>query len=367
MNFIKKIGILIIFLIFPIFIFASSNDKYEKGKITEILRTISANKDEVENGISKKIKVIVEIKTGDYKNKKVLIMHPVFKDKAYNVPIKRNEDVVLDIHNQDGMITYNIIDIDKRGLMISILLIFIFLVIVIGKGKGVKALMGIAISIFFIFYGMLPLILKGYSPLWLGVIFSFLIALFTIYFVAGDSKKGLVAFLGTIGGTIIAGVLSQIYIYAMKLTGYTDLESIYASNLFKNVNVVELISAGIIIGSLGAVMDTAISIASSLNEIREHNNQLTEKQILKSGMKIGKDVIGTMVNTLILAYIGSSMFTILMFMVQKNDYPLIRILNFEFISTEFLRSIAGSIGILIAVPLTAYFGSKIFTKKIKKK
>lgn len=366
MIFMKKIGILIISLIFPMFLFAASSNKYEKGKIVEILKTIPANKVEIENGILKKLKVIIEIKSGVDKNKKVIIIHPIFKDKSYNIPIEKNENVVLNINNQEGVITYNIIEMDKSGLMISISIIFIFLIILIGKGKAVKALFGIGISIFFIFYGMIPLILKGYSPLWLGILFTFLITFFTIYFIIGYNKKGLVAFLGTIGGTIIAGILSQIYICAMKLTGYTGLESIYSSNLFKNVNVVELISAGIIIGSLGAVMDIAISIASSLNEIREHNNQLTEKQIWKSGMRIGKNVIGRILNTLILAYIGSSMFVILMFILEKKGYSLIRILNFEFISTEFLRVLVGSIGILIAVPLTAYFGSKIFIKKKRK-
>jgi uncharacterized membrane protein len=134
-----------------------------------------------------------------------------------------------------------------------------------------------------------------------------------------------------------------------------------------NINLKEIVSAGIIIGALGAVMDIGVSISSALWELKEQNPKITEKELIKSGMNIGKDVIGTMVNTLILAYVGSSIFTILLIVAQNTEFPLIRVLNTEFILIELLRGLAGSIGIVVVVPIATFLSSKIYTRHFSKK
>ena len=149
----------------------------------------------------------------------------------------------------------------------------------------------------------------------------------------------------------------------MRLNGFLDSDLLASAYLLKNVKIKELIPAGVIIGSLGAVMDVAVSITSSINELHETDPNMSKKSMFKSAINIGNDIIGTMINTLILAYIASSIFTLLLIYIQANEYPLIRILNFQDIAVEIMRSICGSIGILIAVPLTAYIGTVIYKKK----
>ena len=163
-------------------------------------------------------------------------------------------------------------------------------------------------------------------------------------------------------GVLIAGILSYIFTYRMRLNGFLDSDLLASAYLLKNVKIKELIPAGVIIGSLGAVMDVAVSITSSINELHETDPNMSKKSMFKSAINIGNDIIGTMINTLILAYIASSIFTLLLIYIQANEYPLIRILNFQDIAVEIMRSICGSIGILIAVPLTAYIGTVIYKK-----
>ena len=149
----------------------------------------------------------------------------------------------------------------------------------------------------------------------------------------------------------------------MRLNGFLDSDLLASAYLLKNIKMRELIPAGVIIGSLGAVMDVAVSITSSINELHETDPNMSKKSMFRSAINIGNDIIGTMINTLILAYIASSIFTLLLIYIQANDYPLIRTLNFQDIAVEIMRSICGSIGILVSVPLTAYIGTMIYKKK----
>ena len=149
----------------------------------------------------------------------------------------------------------------------------------------------------------------------------------------------------------------------MGLTGYSTVDAVGYVGILGNIKVKELISAGIILGSMGAVMDVAMSISSSLTELKEKNPNLLPKEIFTSGINIGRDIVGTMINTLILAYIGSSLFDILIISIHINELPVARLFNFEFIAVEILKSFSGSIGILVAIPITAYLSSYIGAEK----
>ena len=179
----------------------------------------------------------------------------------------------------------------------------------------------------------------------------------TIYSMVGFSRKGVVAILGSIGGVAFAGILSILFSNRMGLIGFADMDSLNFIPLLKGIKIKELISAGVLLGSMGAVMDVAMSIASALHELKEVKPDISPREVFLSGMRIGSDVIGTMVNTLILAYAGSSLFTVMILVIQRAEYPMIRILNFEFMAVEVLRSLCGSLGILLAVPITSYLSA----------
>jgi len=359
----KKLLILITFLILNMLTFSNNDEFYEKGKVLEILNKIKPTEDEID--IKYKLKTIIKIETGLEKGKKIIINHPIFKKEQYSVFYSQGDHVVLYASkiNELSEYEYNIIDLDKRGRLIFLGITFFILIFILGRFQGLKAILALTTTVFLIFYGFIPLLTKGYSPILLAVILSIISSLLTVFLIAGLKEKGKIALIGTSLGVILAGIISLIFVKCLHITGYTSLESIYSAEYFNGINVKQLVSAGIIIGSLGAIMDVAISIASSLEEIYKSNPEISRIQLFSSGMNIGKDIIGTMINTLILAYIGSSLFTVLLFMLQKQNFPIIRILNFEFIVTEILRAIAGSMGILIAVPFTSYFGALMYQKK----
>ena len=253
---------------------------------------------------------------------------------------------------------YYISDVDKRVELYIMGIAFIALVLLIARKNGVKALFALIVTIAFIIKIFIPAIYSGYSPILFAIITAVFSSLVTIYFTVGMNKKFVVALLG-----VTSGILSYIFTYTMRLNGFLDSDLLSCAYLLKKIKIKELIPAGVIIGSLGAVMDVAVSITSSINELHEANPNISKKSMFKSAINIGNDIIGTMINTLILAYIASSIFTLLLIYIQANEYPLIRILNFQDIAVEIMRSICGSIGILIAVPLTAYIGTLIYKKK----
>lgn len=357
----KKFIILITIIFSTFHVFAS--EKYEKGKILKILGKVDVSEEESES-VKYKLRTVVYIKSGNLKGKKIFINHSYSVEDAYNLYYKEGDMVLLLIEEENGIYDYTIVDIDKRGKLLSIFVILFVLVIILGKWKGVKAILALLSVILLVIYAFIPLISKGYSPILISILLSAVGSFITVICIAGISKKGITAFLGTVAGVAVSGILSMFYIKTMRLSGYSTLEILYAADLLSGVKIKELISAGVIIGSLGAVMDVAMSISSSMEEIKKNSCDLDEKKLFKSGINIGKDIIGTMVNTLILAYLGSSMATILLFSMQGSDFPLIRILNFEFIATEILRAVCGSIGILVSVPITSLIGAKIYNKDV---
>lgn len=344
------------FLTFSLSIFAK--EEYMQGKILSILKKEKIENDEFFLSITD---FKVEIMDGDEKGKILTISQPTYKEKQYNISLKPKMSVVL-YKDTDS---YYIIERDRRSSLYVLGFIFLGLTLFITKKQGVKALISLGITGFLIFKFMIPYIILGFSPILIAVIISAITSFVTIFFMTGMNRKGIIATLGTLGGVIFSGVLSMVFTKLMGITGYTSLDSVNYASMIKNINLKELVSAGIIIGSTGAIMDVAISISSALSEIRIHKPEISFTELFKSGMKIGNDIIGTMINTLILAYIGSSLFTIMILTIQHNDFPNIRVFNFEFVVVEFLKAFCGSIGIVISVPLTSFLESKINTKTKK--
>jgi len=183
--------------------------------------------------------------------------------------------------------------------------------------------------------------------------------------VAGTNYKSYSAMIGTLGGVFVAGTLSVLCVAVMRLSGLVEQESIYLQSISEQIDLRGILVCGIIIGALGAVMDVSISIASSITEVKGANPTLRLKALYQSGINIGSDIIGTMTNTLILAYSGSSLTVMLLLVAQRSDFPLIRVMNFDFIASEVLRALAGSIGMLTAIPITALTAAYFNTRRRK--
>lgn len=349
----KKKLIIGVFFILSISMFAEQT--YVQGKILSILKVEEFVDDEF---LTSMTDFQVEIMEGEEKGTILMISHPTYREKQHNQFFSPKMEVVI-YRDVDG---YYLIERDRRGSLYLLVFLFLGFTLFIAKQQGLKAILSLGITGFLIFKFMIPGIILGFSPILISVLILSISSVVTIFFMTGFNSKGIIAILGTLGGVVFAGILSIYFSITMGLTGYTTMESVNYASLIKNINLKELISAGVIIGSAGAVMDVSMSISSALAEIKVHKPHITPMELYNSGMRIGRDIIGTMINTLILAYIGGSLFTIMILTIQQNDFPSIRIFNFEFVGVEFLRAFCGSIGILIAVPLTSLLAAKIHMK-----
>lgn len=339
----------------------------ERGVVVEIISDIDREVlYEMDNSFNIMAQVVkVKVLTGTYKNQEFLIENNVSGNKAFDIIVSKGDKVILGIQETPGEapIIY-IADYIRDTYIYYILSAFAILLIVIGKFKGIKSIVTLTITIIVILKVMLPLFLKGYNPVWVTVACAIFIIIATFFIIAGINTKSISAIIGTTGGVLVAGALAYFIGSAAKLTGLSSEEASMLIYIPQNIefNFQGLLFAGIIIGALGAVMDVAMSVASSMHEIREINPEIDPYSLMKSGMNVGRDIMGTMSNTLILAYTGSSIPLLLVFIAYETS--MIKILNMDLIATEIVRSVVGSIGLILTIPITSFTTG--FIVKLKK-
>jgi len=355
---------ILVFLMLFCSVFVYS-ETYISGKIIEKIETLPPG--EAYEQVKGYEKIKVELTSGKDNGKLVVVENPIYIEGHLNLDLKKGNRVILaeDLNEVDGSRVYYFTDRDKRGGLIATSLIFVLLTLLIAKFRGFRALVALGVVVGLIFFMFVPLITKGYSPIMLAIVVSLVSSTVTILFMTGKNRRGIPAIIGSVGGTFVAGLISYIFSNTMGITGYSTVEALNAASYLQKINMKELVSAGILLGSMGAVMDVAMSISSSLQEINTHHPEIEVKELFYSGINIGKDIIGTMINTLVLAYIGSSLLQVIM--IHLQDMSSMRVFNYEFIVVEFLRAFCGSIGILIAVPLTSFVAAELIPKKKKEK
>ncbi len=342
-----------------------SENSYCKGIITEIIdqseeKTLSENGEEIL--LSKVVKFKAKIQSGDKKGKIVVATQQIDYMYAYQAKeIEVGKNVILVDLGSDGI---QFAEYNRSDYLIALCIFFFAIIILIGKGKGVSTIISLLLTIAVIFLVYIPSILKGYNIYISTLIISIFIIISSLIIINGINKKTLCAILGNIGGIIISAILAFIMNDLLQITGVVEEDYVYLMHLDSiTINLRAIVWAGIVIGSLGAVMDVAMSIASSMNELSENMRNKSFINLLKSGMNIGKDAIGTMTNTLILAYIGSALATVLLLVAYNKD--LLYLFNLEMIVVEVEQAIVGSMGILFAVPSTAIISSYVYNKKSK--
>jgi len=240
---------------------------------------------------------------------------------------------------------------------------FIICLIIFGGKKGFNTILSLGFTCIAIFSVFIPAILSGKNIYLMSVIICVYTIAMVNLIVIGYNKKAAASMAGCAGGVIIAGIIAVIMDKVLFLTGIVDEHSRYLINLSADIqlNLNAVIFAGIIIGAMGAIMDVSISISSSLWEVKEKAKIISFKELFQSGITIGKDIMGSMADTLILAYIGSSLSVVLILTVFSSS--MTSLFNSEMFAVEILQAISGSLGILFAMPLTAFFSSAIYLKE----
>lgn len=295
----------------------------------------------------------VEVLTGEYKG--AVLEATNFLSAYANVDAKVGTRVIvrLDVDDQGELYVVSVPAYNRAPVMLGLALIFAALLIIIGRKKGVMALVGLVYTLACIWFIQVPMILRGAEPILVSVIIVALTTAASLLFLTGLSRKTLCAVLGCVCGVGVAGIFAAVSGSISQLNGFNlpEAEDLVLRATQDTVRISGLLVSGILVASLGAVMDVAMSIASSCWELRQLNPALPKADIFRSGMNIGRDAMGTMANTLILAFAGASLNTLLLFRIY--GYPAIQLFNSDAIAVELIRGLAGSIGIILTVPLVA--------------
>ncbi len=332
--------------------YETANIHYVKAQVMDIVEqelTLSGAEGEYFTG---KQKVIVEIVEGNEKGKKCEIDNHI--TVQHNVIVKKGSKVIVcaDIP-KNGEPYYTIYNYDRNNSILGLLGCFLVLVIIIGRKKGFYSCLGLLFTVTMVICYLLPNLYDGkYAMIAAGitVIASTLVSCFCI---GGLSKKTLIYAVNTTLGTFTAGVIYAIFSYILHINGCNmdEAESLVLISQATGLQMRGVLFAGIMVTSLGAVMDVAVSIGSALCEIREIDKNISSRSLFCSGMNIGKDMIGTMTNTLILAFAGEAVATLIVFISYGVQYH--QLISSDYLTLELAKGLAGSTAVVLTVPISA--------------
>ncbi|MBA7667718.1 hypothetical protein ES703_75815 [subsurface metagenome] len=377
--------LLLLLVIFSIFLTSCNNEnrytieqweKIEEQRLKEaqeeiqyrgkVLDIISDETQKLEGGLESRLQILeVKITNGAFKNEIIEVENYIDPNSAYNIIVNKGDGIFLITEvDKEGHITVAYVtEIIKDKYLIFLTVAFIITLILVGRFKGLKAAITLALTAIAVVKILLPLILKGYNPILISAVISIGIIIITLTIIGGFNRKTLSTIIGTSGGIFIAGILALIFGNLSKLTGLSSEEARMLMFIPQEIdfNFRGLLFSGIILASLGAVMDVSMSISSSMFEVIKIDPTIKKNDLMSAGMSVGCDIIGTMSNTLILVYIGSSLPLMLLFMAY--DISFIEIVNKDMIASEIIRALAGSIGLILAIPITVLVSANLFNRE----
>ncbi len=257
---------------------------------------------------------------------------------------------------------YSVADPDRTPALFILALAFVILTIIFGGKQGMRGLLSLAGSLFLIAFVLLPAILNGYSPVIVSMAVSSLIIILGSYITHGFNKTTTSAVVGMVTTILFSGAIAYLSIKATGLTGYESDEATYLNfNTQGSIDLAGLLLGGILIGLLGVLYDAAISQAVAVEELHRVAPHLPRKTIYSRAIRIGREHIGALVDTLAIAYVGASLPLLLLFYASSESALVI--INREVFSAEIVRTLVGSIGLILAVPLTTLVASWMLIKK----
>ncbi|MBF4695770.1 YibE/F family protein [Fusibacter sp. Q10-2] len=341
---------------------AASQLVFEKAHVSELL-TENASPDYWTEGLRLGTQeVIVTIDSGEYKGEELHVTN--YMNAYANVDLQQGTPIIvrLDLDTQKHPYVVYIANYDRSFVLIALALIFAMLLIFLGGKKGISALTGLIFTVLSIWFLLIPLVQRGVPSILASILIVALTTIVSLFLLNGFSLKTLCATLGCIGGVTIAGIVAYIAGIMTPISGFnmTEAEELILRASDSGLKISGLLVSGILISSLGAVMDIALTITSAVSELHDMNPKATQTELFKASLNIGRDAMGTMANTLILAFAGASLNTLILFRIF--DYPYLQIFNSDMITVEIIQGLAGSIGIILTVPFVAALSSVAFEK-----
>lgn len=239
--------------------------------------------------------------------------------------------------------------------------LYLLVLCLVGGKQGIKGALGLVFTFFCILFVYLPLVYRGHSPFWVSVFICTITTVVTMYLIGGPTMKTLVATGGTVAGVFIAGLAATAFSAASGITGWnvSDIESLLTLWNTNGIQVGGLLFSGLLISSLGATMDVAMSIGSAISEIHAQTPDISRRELFRAGMRVGRDMMGTDSNTLILAFAGGSISMLVL--DYAYDLPYLQIINSNNIGIAIMQGLAGSFGIVLSVPVTVLLAVFLYT------
>ena len=334
---------------------------YEKAVVTNINSdTLESDPDFDYIKIGKQ-EIDVEITDGENKGKLVSLIN--FVGRVDNKPVKVGSKII--IASYDDFVTSMVVNYNRETAIYILLFIFVFVVLLFGRSKGAKSLFSLFFTMVCVIFLFIPLIINGLNTILASIIIVIFSTGVTMISLNGMSKKTLVACISCILCTVIAGIIAYVFGRFTNISTYNtpQMQDLLFVAQNTSLQIKDLLFSGILIASLGAIMDTTMSITSSIFEMNDVGTNLSKKQLFNSGMNIGKDIMGTMTNTLILAFTGSSINIIVIYFMYR--LPYIQLINIDLIVLELVQGLAGGIAVILSIPITAFAASELVGRENK--
>lgn len=339
---------------------------YEHAVVTAVLSDSTYQDETTENVNIGLQELTIRITTGKYKGQEMDVDNNIGKlfDKKAQVGTRLLVRILTDGSNltEDGTPTISvaIFNYNRVWILALILLVFLVVTVLVGGKVGLRSILGLLFTLLCIFLILVPALLRGFYAIPFTLMLCVIVTIVCFILLDGINRKTLSAMVGTIAGFTVACLFAMLVSKLAHIDGLdyntsetdTLVQAKYQGTL---INIRGLFVSGIIISTLGAVMDVAMSISSSINELKTVNPAISFKQMFRSGMNIGRDAVGTMTNTLILAFTGSALVNLIL--IQMNNWNWKAIISNDYITAEIITGVAGSIGLILAVPLSALVAS----------
>ena len=342
---------------------ATEYSRYERAKVQMILSDSTEADPAADGGYRGDQLLIAEVLTGEYAGKQLQVYNYV--GPLYGGPLREGDTAVLAISTySDGTYTGTVFEYDRLVPLIVVVMLFLVAAVLVGGKTGAKSLIGLLVTLACLFCILIPGLMKGASTLLLVFAVCAFIAVVSLTIMGGVERKTVCAMLGTIAGTGVALLFALIAQALTRIDGLRldDVEPLLQlRQQGMEIGLRGLLAGGLAISALGAVMDVTMGISSAMCEISAANPKLSAARLFRSGMNIGRDMVGTMTNTLILAFLGSS-FTLILYLYSIGLQPY-QLISSAFLSTEVISSVSSSVGVILSIPLTALITSLALTGK----
>ncbi|MDR1160368.1 MAG: YibE/F family protein [Syntrophomonadaceae bacterium] len=344
----------------------TDNISFMPGRVTEVVSDLTEID---EHGLHRgRQDLQVELLSGARAGEVIDVRNTLSIDHSVYVTKGQKIVVYLDQHPGESSYFATVQSYERTGGIYTVIALFLCLLAAVGGKTGLRAAFGLIFTFVVIIFLLIPLIIRGAPPVWLSLGLIFCIIAVSLISTLGFTKKTCVSILGTGIGVVFCCVFFVLVSNALHITGYNvpEIDTLIVVEQNTNIKVGDFLFVGILISSLGAVLDVSVSVASSVSELSETDKSLGFNSLFRSGMRIGRDIIGATANTLIMAFVGAFFVTLIMFRIYH--FQFFQLINLNEISIELLQAVASASALILCAPVTAFIAARMYGgKSVKKK